>query len=464
MAISTEPRTRRAILFGALGGLGALAARSLGAAEPADAANPVLLGSGNSETAATVIRNTSATAGSIALVGRSMPASGVGIQAVAEGSNGRGVYGVANTGTSALGVFGTAAQGTGVRGNGVTGVLGSGTVVGMNAYTASSTGYGVNANAPNGTGVKARGAAKGVDATATAANGMAVSAMATGTNGTGVYGNADGYAGYFVGGTYGVYGSGTSNGVYGSSAATGVRGAGGSVGVQGENASNAGVRGYSAYVGVWGQGDLWGTYSIPSLAAGQVYGVMGANDSPAGYGVWSDGNCHVNGTLSKVAGAFKIDHPLDPENKWLQHSFVESPDMMNIYNGIAVIGARGQTTVQLPKYFTALNKDFRYQLTTIGGYAPVYVAAEINGGRFTIAGGRPGLKVSWQVTGIRHDDYAREHPIVVEARKTRTQRGMRAFVPAGITARKWSVRPRSVPFHEADPSTPKPLAAPHIPW
>ncbi len=29
-------------------------------------------------------------------------------------------------------------------------------------------------------------------------------------------------------------------------------------------------------------------------------------------------------------GTFKIDHPLDPENKYLYHSFVESPDSTTI--------------------------------------------------------------------------------------------------------------------------------------
>jgi hypothetical protein len=44
------------------------------------------------------------------------------------------------------------------------------------------------------------------------------------------------------------------------------------------------------------------------------------------------GNLGVTGTVSKGGGSFKIDHPLDPENKYLSHSFVESPDMKNIYD------------------------------------------------------------------------------------------------------------------------------------
>jgi len=135
------------------------------------------------------------------------------------------------------------------------------------------------------------------------------------------------------------------------------------------------------------------------------------------------GDLHVTGTVSKLAGSFKIDHPLDPENKYLSHSFVESPDMMNIYNGIVVLDKAGTATVKLPDYFEALNQDFRYQLTCIGRPAGVYVAEEIKSNSFRIAGGKPGLKVSWQVTGVRHDAYANKHRIVVEEEKPADQRG-----------------------------------------
>ena len=135
------------------------------------------------------------------------------------------------------------------------------------------------------------------------------------------------------------------------------------------------------------------------------------------------GDVTVSGTLTKGGGAFKIDHPLDPQNKYLLHSFVESPDMMDVYNGNVTLGANGQSWVDLPDWFQALNRDFRYQLTCIGGYAPVYIADEIAGNRFRIAGGKPGLKVSWQVTGIRQDAYANTHRIPVEEDKTPDERG-----------------------------------------
>ena len=126
----------------------------------------------------------------------------------------------------------------------------------------------------------------------------------------------------------------------------------------------------------------------------------------------------LNGQLSKPAGSFRIDHPLDPEHKYLYHSFVESPDMMNIYNGVVRLDARGRAWVTLPEWFEALNREFRYQLTAIGAPGPnLHIAEEITGNRFKIAGGRAGSKVSWQVTGIRHDKYANEHRIPVEEEK-----------------------------------------------
>lgn len=160
-----------------------------------------------------------------------------------------------------------------------------------------------------------------------------------------------------------------------------------------------------------------------TATSGEIYGIYVQSNSAEGYAGYFTGGVHVNGTLSKAAGSFKIDHPLDPENKYLSHSFVESPDMMNVYNGKVTTDAQGEATVDLPAYFQALNRDFHYQLTTIGSYAPVYITEEIKDNRFKIAGGKPGVKVSWQVTGIRQDAYATAHPIPVEEDKAAFERG-----------------------------------------
>ncbi len=135
------------------------------------------------------------------------------------------------------------------------------------------------------------------------------------------------------------------------------------------------------------------------------------------------GDLSILGNLSKGGGSFKIDHPLDPENKYLYHSFVESPDMMNIYNGNVVLDKNGQANIEMPTWFEALNRDFRYQLTPIGAAADLYVAHEMKNGSFSIAGGTAGLKVSWQVTGIRHDPYANHHRVPVEVEKEVEKRG-----------------------------------------
>lgn len=129
--------------------------------------------------------------------------------------------------------------------------------------------------------------------------------------------------------------------------------------------------------------------------------------------------------MNKGAGAFKIDHPLEPESKYLQHSFVESPDMKNVYDGNVTLDGSGNAAVTLPEYFEALNRDFRYQLTAIGDPGPnLYIAEKISGNTFRIAGGTPGMEVSWQVTGIRKDPFANEHRIDVEVDKPANERGL----------------------------------------
>ncbi|HWY54560.1 MAG TPA: hypothetical protein VNZ03_08860 [Terriglobales bacterium] len=135
------------------------------------------------------------------------------------------------------------------------------------------------------------------------------------------------------------------------------------------------------------------------------------------------GDLQVIGNLSKATGTFKIDDPRDPANKYLYHSFVESPDMMDVYNGSVTTDKHGWATVTLPDYFEALNGDFRYQLTAIGTFAQATVAKEIQNNRFTIRTSKPAVKVSWQVTGIRHDAYAKAHPIQVDEEKPPSERG-----------------------------------------
>jgi hypothetical protein len=98
--------------------------------------------------------------------------------------------------------------------------------------------------------------------------------------------------------------------------------------------------------------------------------------------------------------------------------------MMNVYNGLVRLNAQGSAWITLPDYFEALNRDFRYQLTSLGRPQPsLYVAREISRNRFKIAGGKPGGRVSWQVTGVRHDAWANAYRIPVEEDKPAQERG-----------------------------------------
>jgi len=129
-------------------------------------------------------------------------------------------------------------------------------------------------------------------------------------------------------------------------------------------------------------------------------------------------NLNVRGSISKGSGTFVIDHPVHPATKLLYHSFVESPDVKNIYDGVAVLDAKGEVIIQLPRYFDALNKEVRYQFFPIDEAMPgLYIKGEEGNNQFVIAGGVSGGKVSWQITGIRHDPYILANPITPEVEK-----------------------------------------------
>ena len=288
----------------------------------------------------------------------------------------------------------------------------SGATTGVWGESASPTGQGVFgwATAPSGQAV-------GVVGESDSASGQGVYGFTTATSGAneGVRGQSPSTSGR------GVFGlttasTGANDGVRGQSPSTGGRGVFGWA--TASTGFTFGVLGVSRSI------NGHGVYGEASASSGVNYGVYGRSDSAVGYAGWFQGQVHVTGRLTKGAGSFKIDHPLDPANQYLSHSFVESPDMMNIYNGNVTLDAGGEAWVPFPDWFQALNRDFRYQLTSMGAPGPnLYVAEEIAGNRFKIAGGHPGGKVSWQVTGIRKDPYAEKHRIPVEEKKPPVERG-----------------------------------------
>lgn len=145
--------------------------------------------------------------------------------------------------------------------------------------------------------------------------------------------------------------------------------------------------------------------------------------SSTGYAGYFFGKVAVTGPLTKLGGGFKIDHPLDPSGMYLYHSFVESPDMKNIYDGVVITDEDGRAVIELPEWFEALNRDFRYQLTVIGCFAQAIVEEEIANDSFTIRTDMGGVKVSWQVTGIRRDAWADANRLPVEEVKPDDEQG-----------------------------------------
>jgi len=171
-----------------------------------------------------------------------------------------------------------------------------------------------------------------------------------------------------------------------------------------------------------------GVSGLVYATTGTGVGVFGSTYSPSGYAGYFSGHVHVNGTLSAVVKMFKIDHPLDPANQYLYHYSVESSEVLNQYSGNVVLGADGSAWVELPAWFSAINRDVRYQLTPVGGAAPgLYIAQEVRDNRFQVAGGPPGLKVSWLITAVRSDPYIQRYGAPVEVEKPAEERGTYLF-------------------------------------
>jgi hypothetical protein len=355
--------------------------------------------------------------------------------------------------------------GVGVQGSGATGVQGRGSL----GVEGIGGGYGVrgSGSGPAGVGVEGSGDSAGVKGTSTSLVGIGVrghSNVAIGVQGT-TPGVLPAVSGVNSGQGHGVQGISHrgGSGVSGVSQGVGV-GAGVSgfcsdrVGVRGESAIGSGVQGSSGFIGVRGTGDSfagvlgfsssgfgvrgdstsgWGVLgrtegTIPAVAgynigsgngvsgfsSGSGHGVYGR--SPAGEGGFFDGGI----TVVNGAKNFKIDHPLDPDNRYLLHTCVESSEMKNVYDGVARLDEDGAGWVELPEWFEALNGDFRYQLTAVGRSAPgLHVAEELSENRFKIAGGVEEMRVCWQVTGSRNDRWAAANPFEVEQEKHEEERG-----------------------------------------
>ena len=269
----------------------------------------------------------------------------------------------------------------------------------------------LNVNTANGSGLRADLSNTGVGIISNSnASGNTFSAIQATTNSSSNVASA--ITGSSSGAAWGVAGQVTNTataeaGIYGSNLRTtgghGVLGIGfnGTVGktsystgmaVYGENADAIAPLGNG--IGVGGSG---------------YYGVVGedmyAGSVTGAYGVLSSGNLGATGTKT-----FLIDHPTDPDNKILRHFSIESNEVLNVYRGTTAFDANGEAVIQLPDYFDAINKNPSYQLTPIGAPAQLYIKKKIQNNNFVVAGGQPGMEVSWIVTAERNDAYLQKYP------------------------------------------------------
>ncbi len=282
----------------------------------------------------------------------------------------------------------------------------------VGVYSGTGGGEGVFGNSSY-IGVRGDGGSYGIAGEATSGIGVygvgptGVEGFDSSDNGTGVYGYSSGNVG-----TYGETGLGY--GVYGRADSTT-----GGVGIYGIGFTGIAAISNQAGSGLYASSD--GGWAVNANGIDGATGVLAGSDY--GYAAWFNGSVEVDGNLSKSSGSFKIDHPLDPANKYLYHSFVESPDMMNIYNGNVTTNAEGEAVVTLPQWFETLNRDFRYQLTVMGQFAQAIVSGKVANHQFAIKTDKPNVEVSWQVTGIRQDAWANAHRIPIEETKPENERG-----------------------------------------
>jgi hypothetical protein len=354
--------------------------------------------------------------GSVGVYALDNSANGAGTGAFGYSTNGYGLFGGTSSG---IGVDGNSTDGPGVIGSstnlyGVSGhsdnyigvIGGSNTYVGVMGYSSDPNGYGVLASNDGGGGTVSY----------LCGDGIGVRGENDLSAGSGVWGESDN-------GGSGVWGlSEEGNGIIGTSTdGPGVNSFSiNSAGVQGEGFNGVGIRAVNQH-----DGDLMDAWN----ASGRQFRLTNT------------------GELFASVKHFQIDDPLDPANKYLVHASVESSEMKNLYDGVATLDGNGQAWVTLPNWFEPLNTSFRYQLTALGAPAPnLYIAQPVAHSRFQIAGGAPNQQVSWLVTGIRQDAYARAHPMEVEQEKPKRERGLYLH-PAEEGIRQaqniWAVNPQS---------------------
>ena len=320
-----------------------------------------------------------------------------------------------------LSISGTTLTISGSGGNSVTLPGGGGTLDDAYDFGGSGAGRTITVDAgevefttstPSGIAVRTTNSNTGagiVSETSNAANGF--SAIQANTNSTAsgaaaIVGNTTGSA-YAVAGQVAATST-AEAGIYGSNLRT--NGGHGILGI-----------GFNGTVGQTGQSSGYAVYgenfdNIAPLGNGVgvagkgYYGVLGEDRYLGGvggaFGVYANGALGATGIKS-----FQIDHPKDPENKFLRHFSIESDEVLNVYRGTTVFDGNGEAIIRLPDYFNDINRNVSYQLTPIGAYMPLFIKEKVaDNNQFVVGGGISGKEVSWSVYAERNDLYLQKNP------------------------------------------------------
>jgi hypothetical protein len=324
---------------------------------------------------------------------------------------------------------------------------------GTNAFEAIGSSADPNGLAAGGIGIIAQGGTGGAG-NISGAGGAAINAAG------GSAGNGNGGAGVVASGGFGVVGDFVTTGNGGAGVLAtggdseflfggdGIDATGGAGGTGNNFASTSG----NGVVGTGGPGGFQEADGTGGFFTGGTAGGFGgfgieafAGSADAGF---FQGNIIVTGAITAGTKDFKIDHPLDPANKYLYHASVESSEMMNIYTGNVTTDGQGDALIHLPDWFEAINADFRYQLTVLGQFAQAIVSRRVSGNQFAIKTDKPDVDVSWQITAVRQDAFAKAHPLVIEEQKNARERGFYLHPELyGATAEKgiaWAHHPETM--------------------
>jgi hypothetical protein len=191
----------------------------------------------------------------------------------------------------------------------------------------------------------------------------------------------------------------------------------------------------SASTGVVATAPFVGGNFASNATTGTTYGLKTSCNSNNCTGIFSavptgqtagyfSGNVNVTGYLTKSGGGFRIDHPQKPGTHYLSHNFAESPEMLNLYRGRCAFDAKGECRITMPSYFSAANEAPEYGWAPIGAAMPgLYVAKEMAGNAWTLAGGVPGKSASWSVSARRADAWAKANNPGVEIEKSPADKG-----------------------------------------